>query len=76
MAKDIDYYLFWAEEFIQEHFDDLVLLESMTQVQIKCSHILMDSGQIKDYQEDGFELGEIIWEMLVSMRKNNGGYHN
>lgn len=72
MAKDIDYYLFWAEEFVEEHFDDLILLESETQVQVKCSHILMDEGQQKDYQEDGFELGSIIWEMIISIRKNRG----
>lgn len=69
LAKNIDYYLFWAEEFVEEHFDDLILLESKMKVQIKCAHILMDAGQEEDYQEDGFELGEIIWEMLESVRK-------
>jgi hypothetical protein len=72
MAKNIDYYLFWAEEMMEKHFDDLILLDSKTRVQIKCAHILMDEGQEEEYQEDGFELGNIIWEMIISIKKERG----
>jgi hypothetical protein len=67
--RNYDYYLFWSEEFIQDHFDDLILCESEMKTQITCSHILMDEGQEKNYQEDGFILGEIIFEMIIAIRK-------
>ena len=62
--RDFDYYLFWADEFQQENWELICECSSLMKLQIACAHILMDNGQETNYQEDGFILGEIIWESI------------
>ena len=72
--RDYDYYLFWAEEFQEKHWDDLCECQSLMKMQITCSHIIMDQYcDSYNYQEDGFILGEIIWATLQQIRKEKGG---
>lgn len=72
--RDYDYYLFWAEEFLNENFDELVMIESLVRMQIACSHILMDTTDDAHYQEDGFILGEIIFAGFEQERENKKRY--
>jgi hypothetical protein len=75
MKKDFDYYLFWAEDFYEENYDELILLPSEMKVQIKCAHILIDQGSNLDYQKDGYELGKIIWPAIEKRQKEVGYIH-
>jgi hypothetical protein len=72
IERDYDYYLFWADDIEIDYFDELVLCDSLTRLQIKLAHMLMDNGQEKNYQEDGFILGEIIWANILKTREENG----
>jgi hypothetical protein len=64
VERDYDYYLFWAEELMNDHNGYFEDCRNLLKTQIRCSHLLMDLGQQENYQEDGFILGEIIWENI------------
>jgi hypothetical protein len=69
LNRDYDYYLFWADEIFSEVWNFVFDCKNEKQVQIRITHWLMDQGQEKFYQEDGFILGSIIWESVKAELK-------
>ena len=69
--RDYDYYLFWADEIFDLAIDYLIDSKTEMKCQIASAHFLMDRGQEKFYQEDGFILGQIFWNQLKQLKGAN-----
>lgn len=66
--RDYDYYLFWADDIYSKVWDLVCEAITVTRCQNAISHYLMDAGQEEFYQEDGYILGEIIFESVKQER--------
>jgi hypothetical protein len=60
---NVDYYLFWTEELINEHEDEFLELRSENAFKQFASHIAEQKGK-KDPVRHGNILGEFIWNHL------------